>query len=110
MTVSSYLEAFLTMYGWDMYYVFYLLFASIGLFLYPYLRILNDVYIGYVSGSEYAGTNYLRQLMASILMATLVFFIALVPIMSIELNSATVQSVCVKKNAYRPKKCVSEET
>ncbi len=53
MTVSSYLEAFLTVYGWDMYYVFYLLFASIGLFLYPYLRILNDVYIGYVSGGFY---------------------------------------------------------
>ncbi len=97
MTVSSYLEAFLTVYGWDMYYVFYLLFASIGLFLYPYLRILNDVYIGYVSGSEYAGTNYLRQLMASILMATLVFFLALVPIMSIDLNSTVVKSVCAER-------------
>ncbi len=97
MTVSSYLEAFLTVYGWEMYYVFYLLFASIGLFLYPFLRILNDVYVSHISGSEYAATNHMRQLIASIAMAAIVFFVALVPMVSISLDSTTVKSVCAEK-------------
>ena len=33
MSVSSYLEAFLTMYGWEFYYISYLMLALTGLFV-----------------------------------------------------------------------------
>ncbi len=97
MVVSSYLEAFLTVYAWQTYYILYLMFAATGMFLYPFLRIINDIYISYVSGSEYAGTNYLRQLLANVFMAALVFWLALMPFKSIDLSSATVKSVCTEK-------------
>lgn len=97
MSVSSYLEAFLTMYGWEMYYVLYLLFAATGLFLYPFIRVLNDVYVSYLSGSEYAATNYVKQMIVSLSMVFLVFVFAIVPGISVELNNTTVKSVCEEK-------------
>lgn len=97
MQASSYLEAFLTVYGWETYYVFYLLFSAIGLFLYPFVRIMIDVYIGYATGSEYAGTNYLRQLNVSVAAAGLVFLLALIPYKAIDLSTTTVKSVCADK-------------
>lgn len=97
MQASSYLEAFLTVYGWETYYVFYLLFASVGFFLYPFVRIVIDIYIGYATGSEYAGTNYLRQLNVSVASAGLLFLLALIPFKSIDLSTTTVKSVCAEK-------------
>ncbi len=97
MVLSSYLEAFLTVYGWETYYVLYLLFASFGIFLYPFVRILIDVYLSYATGSEYAGKNYLLQLNVSFVTAGLVFLLALVPFQPIDLSSTTVKSVCAEK-------------
>ncbi len=102
MNASSYLEAFLTVYGWDIYYVLYLLFGALGLFLYPIARIINDVFVNYLSGSEYAGTNFLRQALTMIVLVVLVFLIALMPVVEISFNKTVVKSVCQeKKDAAR---------
>ncbi len=97
MSVSSYLEAFLTVYGWHMYYVLYLLFGTTGFFLYPMARIVNDVLVRYLSGSEYAGTNFLRQMLTSMCLVVIVFAVALVPAVKISLTTTTVKTVCADK-------------
>ncbi|MDP8051518.1 hypothetical protein QJU23_03635 [Pasteurella atlantica] len=94
MNVSSYLEAFLTVYGWETYYVLYLLFASFGIFLYPFMRILIDTFINYATGSEYAGKNHILQLSVLFVLAGLVFLLSVVPFKSIDLSTTTVKSVC----------------
>lgn len=98
MQSSSYLEAFLTVYGWETYYVLYLLFAAFGMFLYPFLRIIIDSFINYTTGNEYAGKNYIFQLNVSFAMAGLVFILALIPFKSIDLSTTTVKSVCAEKD------------
>ena len=52
MNVSSYLEAFLTMYGWEFYYILFLLLMLTGLFLYPLLRNFCAIYIDYLGNPE----------------------------------------------------------
>lgn len=98
MNVSSYLEAFLTVYGWDMYYMFYLLLGALGFYLYPVARVLIDIYQNFVSGSEYSGTNYMRQFIASMVSIFLVFLVALVPVKSLTLAKTTVKSVCAERS------------
>lgn len=97
MQVSSYLEAFLSVYGWEMYYVLYLLFGSMGLFLYPFARIINDAYVTFLSSSEYASSNYMRHALASIILALIVFVLALIPWVSISFEETSVRSMCVNK-------------
>ncbi len=98
MTVSSYLEAFLTVYGWDMYYIFYLLLGALGFYLYPVARVLIDIYQNFISGSEYAGTNYMRQFVVSMVSIMLVFLVAIVPFKSLTLARTIVKSSCTERN------------
>lgn len=106
MSVSSYLEAFLTMYGWEFYYILYLMLALTGLFVYPLLRTLAGIYVDYLTDPDRKGNNHLREAIAAASILMIVFFIALVPMVPADLNQIKIKSVCTKgKCAY----CCSNE-
>ena len=86
MSVSSYLEAFLTMYGWEFYYILYLMLALTGLFV-------------YLTDPDRKGNNHLREAIAAASILMIVFFIALVPMVPADLNQIKIKSVCTKGNA-----------
>lgn len=94
MTVSNYLEAFLSVYGWAVYYTFFLLIGVTGLFLYPLLRSLLTILTEYLSGEGYDGIGYLKQAFVILALNMLVFFLALVPIARISFEKTTVGNIC----------------
>lgn len=96
MNVSSYLEAFLMVYGWETYFIIYLALAASGLFIYPLVRMLIDQYIEFQSSSEYAGQNYIRSAIASIVIMILVFIFALTPMVPVSFEKTVVKTVCDK--------------
>jgi len=61
MNVSSYLEAFLSVYGWAVYRTMFLLFMMTGLFLYPILRSLIGLLIDFLSSGRDDAYGYLKQ-------------------------------------------------
>lgn len=94
MTVSNYLEAFLSVYGWAVYYTFFLLIGVTGLFLYPMLRALLTILTEYLSGEGYDGIGYLKQAFVILALNMLVFFLALVPIARISFDKTEVRDIC----------------
>ena len=94
MTVSNYLEAFLSVYGWAVYYTFFLLIGVTGLFLYPMLRSLLTILTEYLSGEGYDGIGYLKQAFVILALNMLVFFLALVPIARISFDKTEVRDIC----------------
>lgn len=94
MTVSNYLEAFLSVYGWAVYYTFFLLIGVTGLFLYPLLRSLLTILTEYLSGEGYDGIGYLKQAFVILALNMLVFFLALVPIVRISFDKTEVRDIC----------------
>lgn len=97
MNVSSYLEAFLTVYGWEVYYVLYVALAMTGLFLYPLLRGLLEILTDYLSEDGSNGSiDALPRAIITIVVALLVFWFALVPTVRMDLNTTTVKTVCEK--------------
>lgn len=96
MTVSNYLEAFLSVYGWAVYYTFFLLIGVTGLFLYPMLRSLLTILTEYLSGEGYDGIGYLKQAFVILALNMLVFFLALVPVVQISFDKMEVNNICGK--------------
>ncbi|WP_298641071.1 hypothetical protein [uncultured Cardiobacterium sp.] len=94
MTVSNYLEAFLSVYGWAVYYTFFLLIGVTGLFLYPLLRALLTILTEYLSGEGYDGIGYLKQAFVILALNMLVFFLALVPVARISFDKTEVRDIC----------------
>lgn len=96
MTVSNYLEAFLSVYGWAVYYTFFLLIGVTGLFLYPMLRSLLTILTEYLSGEGYDGIGYLKQAFVILALNMLVFFLVLVPVVQISFDKMEVNNICGK--------------
>ena len=94
MNVNNYLEAFLTVYGWEFYYMLYLLLASLGLFLYPVLRSFAGIYIDYLSDTRSNGDEYLAKMLTVGILTTLVFLFSVVPIAPVKLNQFSLKGVC----------------
>lgn len=94
MTVSTYLEAFLSVYGWAVYRVFFLLLLATGLFLYPILRALITIVTEYLSGEGYDGTGYIKQAIATVVLTMAVFFLAMVPVVQITFGKTAVRDIC----------------
>ena len=94
MNVSSYLEAFLSVYGWAVYRTMFLLFMMTGLFLYPILRSLIGLLIDFLSSGRNDATGYLKQAGVVVALSIAVFFFAMVPIVDMSFSKAKVQDIC----------------
>ena len=97
MNVSSYLEAFLTMYGWEFYYILFLLLMLTGLFLYPLLRNFCAIYIDYLGNPERKNDSHLYEMLTTLGLGMLIFFMALVPMVPADLNQVRIKGVCQQK-------------
>lgn len=97
MNVSSYLEAFLSVYGWAVYRTMFLLFMMTGLFLYPILRSLIGLLIDFLSSGRNDATGYLKQAGVVVALSIAVFFFAMVPIVDMSFSKAVVHDICGKK-------------
>ena len=97
MNVSSYLEAFLTMYGWEFYYILFLLLMLTGLFLYPLLRNFCAIYIDYLGNPERKNDAHLYEMLTTLGLGMLIFFMALVPMVPADLNQVRIKGVCQQK-------------
>lgn len=98
MNVSSYLEAFLSVYGWAVYRTMFLLFMMTGLFLYPILRSLIGLLIDFLSSGREDAYGYLKQAGVVIALTIAVFFFAMVPVVEISFSKARVQNICGLKD------------
>lgn len=97
MNVTSYLEAFLTIYGWEFYYILFLLLMLTGLFLYPLLRSFCAIYIDYLGNPERKNDAHLYEMLTTLGLSMLIFFMALVPMVPADLNQTRIKGVCKQK-------------
>lgn len=93
MQVSSYLEAFLSVYGWMMYNTLYELFAMSWLIFLPFLRQAFDVFMDSTSDVE-RSYGYYKSGLLKFLVMLLILFTCVVPMHNFSINNAKVQSVC----------------
>lgn len=96
MNVSTYLEAFLTVYGWEVYGALFLLLMMTGLFIYPLLRAFIEIAIDFLSGDGQEGQSALFQIITSTVLALAIFVVALVPVAQISFDKMTVANHCGK--------------
>lgn len=97
MNVTSYLEAFLTIYGWEFYYILFLLLMLTGLFLYPLLRSFCAIYIDYLGNPNRKNDAHLYEMLTTLGLSMFIFFMALIPMVPADLNQTKVKSVCSKE-------------
>lgn len=94
MNTSSYLEAFLSVYGWMMYNVLYELFAMLWLIFLPFMRLAYTTFVDTVADANNRAAELKRGLIAFVAML-FAMFMALVPLDSMKIKDSTVNSVCI---------------
>lgn len=94
MNTSSYLEAFLSIYGWMMYNVLYELFSMLWLIFLPFLRLAYTTFIDTVADANNRSGEFKRGIIAFVAML-FAMFMALVPLDSMTIKDSTVNSVCI---------------
>lgn len=95
MNISSYLEAFLTVYGWSVFQVIYFLLAITGFFLYPLLKSFLTILIEFLSSSANP-YGFVKQMLANLILVMIVFLFAVVPVLPLSFDRMTVGTTCDK--------------
>lgn len=93
MHVSSYLEAFLSVYGWMMYNTLYDLLGMTWLVFLPFMKLGITTFIDTLADSGNSYAQFKKGLITFLLMV-LAMFMALVPLDKITVRNAQVNSVC----------------
>ncbi|TVR63186.1 MAG: hypothetical protein EA420_07970 [Candidatus Competibacteraceae bacterium] len=93
MAVSSVLEGYLTIYGWQVYATLFLLLVGAGAVLYPVARLVFDAALGYAEGRDDPETGA-RGLIARLLVYVLVLVLGLIPIVPLEVAAVSAQNRC----------------
>ena len=93
MAVSSILEGYLTIYGWQVYASIFLLIVACGAVLYPVARIIFEAAISY---GERGGAPELgaRSLIIRLTIYMLVVVLGLIPLVPLNLSAVSVQNKC----------------
>lgn len=93
MHTSSYLEAFLSVYGWMMYNTLYELFAMTWLLFLPFMKLGFLTFIDTLSDSANRYGQFKKGIITFVLML-FALFLAVVPLDKITVKDATVVSHC----------------
>lgn len=93
MHTSSYLEAFLSVYGWMMYNTLYELFAMTWLLFLPFMKLGFFTFIDTLSDSANRYGQFKKGVITFVLML-FALFLAVVPMDSITVQGATVNGIC----------------
>ena len=94
MRVDSVMELYLTAYGWEIYSLLFFTFVVFGGILYPFGRIIFDETMERFD-SRTEVTLASKTLVKRLLIAMLIFFIAVVPFVKYDAQQATIQQRCV---------------
>ena len=95
MHTSSYLEAFLSVYGWMMYNTLYELFAMTWLLFLPFMKLGFLTFIDTLSDSANRYGQFKKGIITFVLML-FALFLAVVPMDTITVQGATVDAICSK--------------
>lgn len=95
MNISSYLEAFLTVYGWSVFQVIYFLIAVTGFFLYPLLKGFLALLIEFLSSTSNP-YGFVKQVLITLVLVMIVFLITVVPVIPLSFDRMTVGTTCDK--------------
>lgn len=93
MHTSSYLEAFLSVYGWMMYNTLYELFAMTWLLFLPFMKLGFLTFIDTLSDSANRYGQFKKGIITFVLML-FALFLAVVPLDTITVQGATVNGIC----------------
>ena len=93
MHVSSYLEAFLSVYGWMMYNTLYDLLGMTWLVFLPFMKLGITTFIDTVADSGNSYAQFKKGLITFLLMVA-ALVLALVPLDKVTVKNATVNAVC----------------
>lgn len=93
MHVSSYLEAFLSVYGWMMYNTLYDLLGMTWLVFLPFMKLGITTFIDTIADSGNSYAQFKKGLITFLLMVA-ALVLALVPLDRITVKNATINSVC----------------
>ena len=97
MHTSSYLEAFLSVYGWMMYNTLYELFAMTWLLFLPFMKLGFLTFIDTLSDSANRYGQFKKGIITFVLMI-FALFLAVVPLDAIKIEGTTVLSHCKKES------------
>ncbi len=93
LSVSSLLEGYLSVYGWQVYASIFLLLVAVGAVLYPVARLVFDAAIGYTeNGGDPASGS--RSLILRLAIYLLVLVLGLIPVVPVTVSGLTVQNQC----------------
>lgn len=95
MHTSSYLEAFLSVYGWMMYNTLYELFAMTWLLFLPFMKLGFFTFIDTLSDSANRYGQFKKGIITFVLML-FALFLAVVPLDTITVQGATIDAICSK--------------
>ena len=95
MHTSSYLEAFLSVYGWMMYNTLYELFAMTWLLFLPFMKLGFFTFIDTLSDSANRYGQFKKGVITFVLML-FALFLAVVPLDTITVQGATIDAICSK--------------
>lgn len=94
MHVSSYLEAFLSVYGWMMYNTLYDLLGMTWLIFLPFMKLGITTFIDTVADSGNSYAQFKKGLITFLLMVA-ALVLALVPLDKVTVKGTTVNGVCI---------------
>ena len=98
MHVSSYLEAFLSVYGWMMYNTLYDLLGMTWLIFLPFMKLGITTFIDTIADSGNSYAQFKKGLITFLLMVA-ALFMALVPLDPIKVQGTTVMHHCRVENS-----------
>ncbi len=94
MNASSYLEGFLTVYGWMMYETLYQLFSMIWLVFLPFLMLLFNFFRDTITDNSNSGFGFFKSNLFSFLFMLAILFFCVVPLDEITITGSKVNTVC----------------
>lgn len=94
MNASSYLEGFLTVYGWMMYDTLYQLFSMIWLVFLPFLMLLFNFFRDTITDDSNSGFGHFKSNLFSFIFMMVILFFCVVPLDEITITGSEFNTVC----------------
>lgn len=99
MNVSTYLEGFLTVYGWLIYETLYQLFSMTWLVFLPFLMLLFNFYRDIQVDNSYSGFGHFKSNIFGFLFMLFILFFCVVPLDTIKVKNTKINTVCTQGQA-----------
>ncbi|MBS9783486.1 MAG: conjugal transfer protein TraG N-terminal domain-containing protein [Pasteurella sp.] len=99
MNASSYLEGFLTVYGWMLYDTLYQLFSMLWLVFLPFMMLAYNYFRDVVTDDFYGSYGYFKSSFFNFIIMLLVLMFCVIPVDKITIKGTRINTVCTKGDA-----------